>query len=87
MAFDNYSQAMDLLGTVADRESAGEKIFSQVWKIIDRAESFEDMERDLATLMGGDMGPDAMGDLLADLMVEANLMGRFAEAEKRRGNA
>ncbi len=66
---------------------AGEEFFSQVWKIIDKAESFEDMERGLATLMGGDTEADALADLLADLMFEANLMGRFAEAEKRRGHA
>ena len=66
---------------------AGEEFFSQVWKIIDGAESFEDMERGLATLMGGDTEADALADLLAGLMFEANLMGRFAEAEKRRGHA
>lgn len=63
---------------------AGEKFFSQVWKIIDRAESVEDIERGLAGLMGHDTGPDELEDLLADLLVNANLMGRVAEAKKRR---
>ena len=65
--------------------AAGEKLFSQVWKMIEAAASFEEIERGLAGLMGQEAGPDELEDLLADLMVSADLMGRFAEARKRGG--
>jgi len=66
--------------------AAGEKLFSQVWKIVDAAESFEEIERGLAGLVGQEAGPDELEDLLADLMINADLMGRFAEAKKRGGH-
>jgi phage gp29-like protein len=66
--------------------AAGEQIFSQVWKIVDEAESFEELERGLAGLMGATTGPDALEDLLADLMVNANLMGRVSQARERRND-
>lgn len=64
--------------------AVGEKIFSQVWKILDSAENFQEAEQGLAALMGQTTGPDELDDLLAELLLNANLMGRFAEAEKRR---
>ena len=63
---------------------AGKKLFSQIWKMIDEAEDFAEIERGLATLMGQSTGPDELECLLADLLVNANLMGRLAEAEKRK---
>ncbi len=66
---------------------AGEKFFSQIWEMIDEASSFEEIERGLATLMGQEAGPDELEDLLADLMLSAALMGRFAEDRKRGGHA
>lgn len=66
---------------------ARERFFNQVWKMIESASSFGEIERGLAALMGQEAGPDALEDLLADLMVNAGLMGRFAEARKRGGHA
>ena len=54
--------------------------------MIEAAASFEEIERGLAGLMGQEAGPNELEDLLADLMINAALMGRFAEARKRGGH-
>jgi phage gp29-like protein len=63
--------------------AAGEEFFSQVWKILEAAESFEELERGLAGLIGPTTEPDAFQELLYKLMYEASLIGRFAEDRKR----
>ena len=63
--------------------AAGEEFLSQVWKVVDGAGSFEDLERGLAGLVGKEAGPGDFENLLGDLMLSAGLMGRFIESEKR----
>ena len=40
----------------APKAAAGEKFISQVWKAVDEAGSFEDLERGLAGLVGKEAG-------------------------------
>lgn len=63
---------------------ARERFVEQVEKVTASADSFEELERGLAALMGAELDQNDFVELLGDLMVGANLMGRFAEAEKRR---
>lgn len=59
---------------------SGRDFVSQVWKAVEAAESFEDLERNLAALLGATTGRGDFEELLGDLMVNAGLMGRWATA-------
>jgi len=82
---DEYHQAIEeaVKKYAPQAAAASEEFFSQVWKIVDAAESFEELERGLAGLIGPSTEPDAFQELLADLMWGSALMGRYAEDRKR----
>lgn len=56
---------------------------AQLEKLMAEAQSFEALETGLAELLGPKAGPEELEEFLADLMFNANLMGRFSEAGKR----
>ena len=85
-AGDGFHQAIEraVEKYVPEAARARGRFVSQIEKMAHSAASFEELERGLAELMGAELDQDDFVELLGDLMVDANLMGRFAEGEKRR---
>lgn len=73
--------AQDILDAAIERHlpkarAADAEFVSQLEKAVRQAENWEDLQLLLAEQLGGDMEPDALEDLLADMMLAAAAFGR-----------
>ena len=82
-AADPQQQALDaMIARALPRALGGaDGLIEPLRQIVQNATGYEEIEAALAELLGRDIDPTAMGELLTEMLIAASMYGRFAASE------